>query len=168
MARLGVLQAQFHKRFEAATPQLVRALQSRLGDAMANTTLRQLEVLRLLATNGPLTMHQLAEMVEISRSSATEVIDRLEGHGLAARRHDPGNRRSVEVALTAKAKAVVAQVRRFQRASLAAVTDAYDDQELATLVGLLEKGTLGQHPGEPAPASGPAAAATSRNRTRNG
>jgi len=61
------------------------------------------------------------------------------GHGLVERHSDSLDRRSVEVALTARAQALAAQVRQAQEASIAVLTDVYDDDELATLVQLLEK-----------------------------
>jgi DNA-binding MarR family transcriptional regulator len=139
IARLVDLQPQFQHRFETTMPTHLSELNASLHDAMANTTMRQLEVLRLVATHGPLAMHELARLHGITRSSTTEVVDRLVGHGLVERRHDPLDRRSVEVALTARAEALLAQVRRLHDASIAVLTDAYDDEELATLVHLLER-----------------------------
>ncbi|HUY08318.1 MAG TPA: MarR family transcriptional regulator, partial [Candidatus Dormibacteraeota bacterium] len=117
----------------------VRELRASLQDMVANTTVRQLEVVRLLAEHGAVAMHELASLHGISRSSTTEVVDRLVGHGLAERRHDPLNRRIVEVALTVRAKDLLTRFRRLQRASITALADVYSDDELATLVRLLEK-----------------------------
>jgi DNA-binding MarR family transcriptional regulator len=153
IARLVDLQPQVQRRFEAAMPTHLRELKASLYDVMGNTTLRQLEVLRLLATQGPLAMHEMAELHGITRSSATEVVDRLVAHGLAERQHDPLDRRSVEVALTARAQALLAQVRRLNVASIGVLTETYDDEELATLVHLLEK--LGQAESAPARATPP-------------
>jgi DNA-binding MarR family transcriptional regulator len=158
IARLLELQPQVRRRFEAAMPIHVRKLKASLHDVMANTTLRQLEVLRLLATHGPLPMHELARLHGINRSSTTEVVDRLVGHGLAERRHDPLDRRSVAVALTAQAEALLAQFKCMHEASVAALTDAYDDEELATLVRLLEKLAIVEPPAQVA--DEPARAAT--------
>ena len=148
---------QFRRRFEAVLPSHLCELDASLHDVVANTTIRQFEVLRLLATRGPLAMHELATLHGISRSSTTEVIDRLVVHGLVERRHDPLDRRSVEVALTARAEALAAQVWRAQEASFAVLTDVYDDEELMTLVRLLEK-LAGSEPPAPVPGE-PASAA---------
>ncbi|MGA7361647.1 MAG: MarR family transcriptional regulator [Candidatus Dormiibacterota bacterium] len=139
IARLVQLQPSFQRRFDADMPTQVRELRASLQDMVANTTVRQLEVLRLLAENGPVAMHTLASLHGISRSSTTEVVDRLVGHGLAERHHDPLNRRVVEVALTVRAKELLARFRRLQQASITALADVYSDDELATLVRLLEK-----------------------------
>jgi DNA-binding MarR family transcriptional regulator len=139
IARLVDLQPQVRRRFEAAMPAQLCAVDKSLQEVIGATTIRQLEVLRLLATRGPLAMHEVATLQGITRSSTTEVIDRLVGHGLVERHSDSLDRRSVEVALTARAQALAAQVRQAQEASIAVLTDVYDDEELTTLVQLLEK-----------------------------
>ncbi|HVC39642.1 MAG TPA: MarR family transcriptional regulator [Candidatus Dormibacteraeota bacterium] len=145
--RLLELQPELRRRFAAGVPSHFHELRASLQEMLANTTVRQLEVLRLLATHGRLAMHELAELTDISRSSATELVDRLETHGLAERRHDPQNRRSVEVALTVRAQESLAQFRELQRAGLAALADVYSNAELAALVGLLEKLAVSKLPG---------------------
>ncbi|MGH2928716.1 MAG: MarR family winged helix-turn-helix transcriptional regulator, partial [Solirubrobacteraceae bacterium] len=74
---------------------------------------------------------------------------RLAEHGLAERRHDGADRRSVTVSLTPKARELVSQVRRAYEASVADLIRVFDDDELATLLRLVEK--LAAEP--PAPAT---------------
>jgi DNA-binding MarR family transcriptional regulator len=150
------LQPHFRRRFEAVMPAQLCELDPSLHDLMGNTTIRQLEVLRVLAIRGALAMHELATLHGITRSSATEVVDRLVGHGLVERRYDSLDRRSVEVALTARAEALAAQVRRAQEASIAVLTNVFDDEELATLVRLLEKLALPEPPTRDPGDAGPA------------
>jgi MarR family transcriptional regulator, organic hydroperoxide resistance regulator len=157
IARLVDLQPQFRQRFEAAMPAQLCAVDNSLQEVIGATTIRQLEVLRLLATRGPLAMHEVARLHGITRSSATEVIDRLVGHGLVERRYHSLDRRSVEVALTARAEALAAQVRQAQEASIAVLTNVYDDEELATLVQLLEKMASDEPPAGVSCESAPAA-----------
>jgi DNA-binding MarR family transcriptional regulator len=139
IARLVDLQPQFRRRFEAVMPAQLCEVDKSLQEAIGAATIRQIEVLRLLATRGPLAMHEVASLHGITRSSTTEVIDRLVAQGLVERRYDSLDRRSVAVALTARAEALDAQVQQAQEASLAVLTEVYDDEELATLVELLEK-----------------------------
>jgi DNA-binding MarR family transcriptional regulator len=120
-------------------PSHLRELKASLHHQVANTTLRQLEVLRLLATHGSLAMHSLATRHGTSRSSTTELVDRLVAQGLVERRHDAHDRRKIEVALTRQAKALLVQFRHLQVASITTLADVYSDAELATLVRLLEK-----------------------------
>jgi len=166
IARLVDLQPQFRRRFAALMPAQLREADTSLQDLIGGTTIRQLEVLRLLATKGPLAMHELATLHGVTRSSTTEVVDRLVAHGLVERRYDSLDRRSVEVALTAPAEALAGQVRRAQEASIAVLTDVYDDEELTTLVRLLEKMARDEPPSQVPGQSAPVAAETPIPRSR--
>jgi DNA-binding MarR family transcriptional regulator len=139
IGRLMDQQSHLRRRFEAVRPTRLDTLDPTTRELLANTTIRQHEVLRLLADRGPLAMHELAQFLGISRSSATEVVDRLVTHGLLERRQDPIDRRTVQVALTVRARSLAAQVRRALKPGFATLLSVLDDCELATLVGLLEK-----------------------------
>lgn len=139
IARLMDQQSQLRRRFEAVRPARLGALDPTVRELLANTTFRQHEVLRLVAVRGPLAMHELAQFLGISRSSATEVVDRLVAHGLLERRQDPIDRRTVHVALTVRARGLADQVRQALEPGFATLVSVLDDGELATLVGLLEK-----------------------------
>ncbi len=84
-------------------------------------------------------MHSLATLHGTSRSSTTELVDRLVAQGLVERRHDAHDRRTIEVALTRQAKELLVRFRQLQTASITTLVDVYSDAELATLVSLLEK-----------------------------
>lgn len=144
IARLVDLQPEFQRRLDATMPAHVRQLRADLHDLMGNTTLRQLEVVRTLAAHGPLAMHELAELQGTTPSSITELADRLVEHGLVERRHRSEDLRTVEVALTARAEVLVKRLKEARQATFTAVTAAYDYQELATLVHLMQK--LAQRP----------------------
>ena len=139
IARLMDQQSHLRRRFEAVRPAGLGTLDPTVRELLANTTFRQHEVLRLVSVRGPLAMHELAQLLGISRSSATEVVERLVAHGLLERRQDPIDRRAVQVALTVRAQGLVAQVRRALEPGFATLVSVLDDGELATLVGLLEK-----------------------------
>ncbi|MFZ0168357.1 MAG: MarR family transcriptional regulator [Candidatus Dormiibacterota bacterium] len=139
IARLMDQQSHLRRRFEAVRPAGLGTLDPTVRELLANTTLRQHEVLRLVSVRGPLAMHELAQLLGISRSSATEVVERLVAHGLLERRQDPIDRRTVQVALTVRAQGLAARVRRALEPGFATLVSVLDDGELATLVGLLEK-----------------------------
>lgn len=162
LARLLELQPELRRRLRAEIPIAARRRSAGWRDQLANATLRQLEVLRLLADQGALAMHDLARLGSISRSSATEVVDRLEAHGLVERVHDPVDRRTVQVTLTRRSKLLVARMRRTQLATIAGVLAVCDDQELATLVTILEKVVWAGMPAIP----GVSKARGSRSRSR--
>jgi len=56
------------------------------------------------------TMGDLAERLCIRHHSAVELVDRLEQAGLLRRRHDPNDRRRVQLALTAAAERHMAEL----------------------------------------------------------
>lgn len=162
IARLADLHPEFQRRLDSAMPAPVHRMRADLRELMAGTTVRQLEVVRTLAVHGALAMHDLAHLQGTTPSSVTELVDRLEERGLVERRHSAEDHRSVVAALTPQAEALVAQVRRIHRARIAVVADAYDDQELATLVRLMEKLT------RQLPAGGHRGAETAAQATRSG
>jgi DNA-binding MarR family transcriptional regulator len=74
----------------------------------SDVTPRMLGILRHLAQSGPLTVGEQAMHLGMSRSNATEVIDRLEAKGLVERMRDDRDQRRVFVWLTADGRRRVA------------------------------------------------------------
>lgn len=79
----------------------------------------QFAVLRVLAAEGPSPQSTLAERAALDRSSASEVLRRLEGRGWTGRRPEPGDRRARLASLTGEGRdlleSVSAGVERVQR-----------------------------------------------------
>jgi DNA-binding MarR family transcriptional regulator len=100
----------------------------------------QYAVLRVLDRTGPLGQGTLAERAALDRSSASEVLARMEGRGLIARRSDPGDRRTREVSLTGEGAGVVhaagPAVGRVQSRILAPVPAPERDRTLAALTAV--------------------------------
>jgi MarR family transcriptional regulator, organic hydroperoxide resistance regulator len=63
----------------------------------SNVSMGQLHVLWLLQHHGAMAMSRLAELVGVSVSNATGIIDRMEEHGLVERARVPNDRRLVLV-----------------------------------------------------------------------
>jgi len=63
----------------------------------SNVSMGQLHVLWLLQHHGAMPMSRLAELVGVSLSNATGIIDRMEEHGLVERVRVPSDRRIVLV-----------------------------------------------------------------------
>jgi len=63
-------------------------------------TLGQMRLLLLLRREGPQPMGRIAELFDLSTTSSTGFVARVERHGLVARRHRSDDRRVVECALT--------------------------------------------------------------------
>tara|TARA_B110000438_G_scaffold285928_1_gene316577 strand:- start:421 stop:942 length:522 start_codon:yes stop_codon:yes gene_type:complete len=83
--------------------------------------------------------HSLAIEAGISGGTLTGVLNTLERKGLAERRAVPGDRRRVEVALTAAGTQVVDEVMPAFNREEALVTGDLSDEEIATLARLLRK-----------------------------
>jgi len=77
-----------------------RWLQRRLGDASDGVTPARLNILILLAEEGPLKMGDLAKRARMAPRSMTTLVDRLEREGLAMRRPHPTDRRATMIELT--------------------------------------------------------------------
>lgn len=81
-------------------------------EAAAGISMQEFEVLlRLARTPGEhLRMTDLAEQVGLTTSGTTRLVDRVEALGLAARESCPTDRRSFEVALKPKGRALLDRV----------------------------------------------------------
>ena len=100
-------------------------------------TVHQLEALVALE-NGPVSMRELCDRLEISESAGTALVDRLAARGLVERRADPADRRVVRIAAGEDARAMVAQYRQLKQRRLAAVLADLPTDDLATLVRIYE------------------------------
>ena len=111
-----------------------------MQETMEEVTASQLEALTLLHQGGPgLSMHQLAEALSITPSSATQLVDRLVRLGLVERLREDEDRRLVRVQLSEAARQRFEEMMRLHLRGLAAVTEPLSDAELETLVGLLAR-----------------------------
>ena len=93
------------------------AVARRLRDTSQETlapwdiTPAHLRALRVLRRHGVMRLSELSDRLHIAPRSATEVVDALEGRGLAQRRPDPGDRRATLVEVTADGSGVLDAVR---------------------------------------------------------
>jgi DNA-binding MarR family transcriptional regulator len=94
-----------------ALRRLVRALRSADSgsDQTLGVTIAQLFVLRQIASCPGLSLRELATRTATTQSSVSEVVERLAGRGLVARRVAAEDRRRTELTLTAQGAAMVAQ-----------------------------------------------------------
>jgi DNA-binding MarR family transcriptional regulator len=61
-------------------------------------------IMLALVYDGPATVRGIAATMGVSKSFITRGADRFEGAGLARRREDPGDRRSIRIEITAKGR----------------------------------------------------------------
>jgi len=100
-------------------------------------SLIQLQVLTLLEAEGPQAMSRIAEGLDVSVASATGIVDRMEEHGLAARRHDAADRRRILVDATERGRGVFHGLEAERRLRLARLLGELTEEERAGfLMGL--------------------------------
>ena len=104
-------------------------------------TYAQARVLRLVAAEGrPLRMADLAAQLDVVPRSVTTMVDALETAGLVARHADPGDRRSVLVALSDDGRHLLDRLEVARRDSAEEVfggLDAAQRHQLLELLGVL-------------------------------
>jgi DNA-binding MarR family transcriptional regulator len=93
----------------------------------------------LAAAGGPLPLGQLAERLSCVKSNVTQLVDRLEAEGLAARVPDPTDRRSVLAAITEAGRARLDAAVGAQREMEAELVAALGEEERAALQAVLER-----------------------------
>ena len=98
----------------------------RLGISMT-----QLHVVSILERHGEVPMNRLAELLDVSVSNATGLIDRMEERGLVERGRVPDDRRVVLVRVTERGREVLAELEVLRDDLVASVLARLDDDQLA-------------------------------------
>lgn len=114
--------------FRATMTQLKCAMSERV--LRAGVSMAQLHVLFTLQRNGEMTMSRLAEMLDVSLSSATGLIDRIEERGFLERDRVPEDRRIVIVRITPAGRRLLDEV------------DAINDDLLRAVLARVDRGQL--------------------------
>lgn len=121
-------------------PRLQRSLVVPLPDDVARqlgpVTPHQLEALGCLPPGGS-TMREFAKAVGISGAAATSLANRMIRRGLAERRYDPSDRRTVWLAPTALALATLDAVQAWRRQAMIRVVERLDGAQVATFLEVL-------------------------------
>lgn len=84
-------------------------------------------------------MKEIATRLDVTSGAATQHIEELEHMGLVARAPHLEDRRKVVVTLTRRGRSVAKATRKFKRQMLDELFADLDDDELATLVRLMQK-----------------------------
>jgi DNA-binding MarR family transcriptional regulator len=113
---------------ERAAALLVRHLREP-GDV----SLTSAAVLTTLRADGPVRLTVLAGAAGVSQPSMTQLVQRLEGDGLATRVSDPEDRRGTLVGITDAGRGLLADLRRTRRARLAELLGTLSVEDEATL-----------------------------------
>ncbi|WP_372660736.1 MarR family winged helix-turn-helix transcriptional regulator [Amycolatopsis kentuckyensis] len=129
---------------------------ARLGDALMRTThaLRRFagqpyqqrgwspsRVLLMLAVDeaGTPRMGDLKDRLGVTGRSITSLVDGLEDEGLLERRHDPGDRRSTRLEITAKGHEHLGEIQALHEAHAELTFGILTDAERATLLDVLDR-----------------------------
>lgn len=118
---------------------LHRRLRKHAGEGL---TPSQASALATLARHGAMRIGDLARREQISKSSATRVVARLESMGLLQRREDPDDQRAATVDLTEAGRTIVSNAEQKAGDSLAAqilVMDARDQRRLLEALPVLNE-----------------------------
>jgi DNA-binding MarR family transcriptional regulator len=121
---------------EVMSKLLVEQHQKHLADL--DLTLLQAQVLRLLR-RGPVLTGQLATELGISAPAGTQLTDRLVRKRLIERRAGDGDRRSIQLMLTARGRRLVDQFRRHRTLIFGEAFKTLAAEEQAQFVAALEK-----------------------------
>lgn len=127
------LHQQIRKQFQQFTGQL-------------QLTVPQIFLLRTLVTNGPTSISDLAEHLNLANSTVSGIVDRLERDGFVTRARDEADRRIVYVRLTERSEQFKEQVPKFHQKFLNELVHGVDEAKLEqmresfqTLYGLIQR-----------------------------
>jgi DNA-binding MarR family transcriptional regulator len=93
-------------------------------------SMTQLHVMHLLDHHGEMPMSRLAEMIDVSDSNATGLIDRVEERGFVERIRVPSDRRMVMVRLTPAGRQMLDEIETIREQILRRVLDKLDARQL--------------------------------------
>jgi MarR family 2-MHQ and catechol resistance regulon transcriptional repressor len=102
-------------------------------------SLVEIEILKLLDTEGDRKMKDIGERVRVKLSNLTNIIDRLEEHKLVKRVNSKTDRRSIFVHVTTKGKKLLNDYSEFLRELSTRMRQAMAEDQFGILVDGLEK-----------------------------
>lgn len=126
-------------------PELMRLLHRDVtGENLArmndhSLTLPQLVALQVLREDAPCSISSLCEVLRLSTSATSHLIDRLVDRGLVAREEDPSDRRQKRLTLTAAGRALVDDIAATRIQDLARGLGSVDPALLDALSDLVEQ-----------------------------
>ncbi|MGH2490132.1 MAG: MarR family winged helix-turn-helix transcriptional regulator [Candidatus Limnocylindria bacterium] len=125
-------------RLHSAAIHLLR--RARRGDPLTGATPAQLSALSVLMS-GPKALGELAAAEQVRAPTISRLAAEMERIGLIRRRDDPGDRRVVRAAMTAKGRRVLGKGRELRIAEIEGRVRRLDARDLDTLekaVGIIE------------------------------
>ena len=101
-------------------------------------SMTQLHVMHLLDRHGEMAMSHLAEMLDVSVSSATGIIDRVEERGFVERDRVPTDRRVVLVRITDGGRRMLDDVEVLREEILERILDRLNETQLIRVAAALD------------------------------
>jgi len=123
----------------AASRALVGVAARSLAGLEEEVTLSQYRALVLLCSRGPQGVAQLADLLGVSPSTATRMVDRLVTKGLARRHRASRDRRCVTVRVSGVGEALVREVTARRRAEIARIVGSMAPGSHESLVRALSE-----------------------------
>ncbi|WP_431961973.1 MarR family winged helix-turn-helix transcriptional regulator [Actinacidiphila sp. bgisy160] len=115
-------------------------------------TLPQFRMLVVLDTRGALSLSQLAAELGVQPSTAMRMLDRLEAVHMVMRGHQPTDRRTSVISLTATGRRTVHEATEHRRSQIAGIVDAMPPGQRRHLIRALQAFT--EAGGEPSVTDG--------------
>ena len=100
-------------------------------------SMTQLHVLNLLDRHGEMAMNRLADMLDVSMSAASGLVDRIEERGYVERIRVPSDRRVVIARVTDVGRRLIDDVDSVQTEVLHRVLDRLDEAQLSRLAAAM-------------------------------
>lgn len=117
-------------RMESSVPEVLRS-------QFSAVTAHQLRALALLGDGG-LSMRQLSVALGVVGATTSVLADRLVAQGLAAREHDPNDRRVVRLVLTEQGRRVASKYQEAQRRAARGLFERLSDDQIEAWLDVLE------------------------------
>ncbi|MEV1001607.1 MarR family transcriptional regulator [Nonomuraea sp. NPDC050202] len=120
-----------------ASRALVGVAARSIAAAGGDVTLPQYRALVLMAARGPQRLIDLADALDVNRSTATRMCDRLVAKRLVRRSRLPSDRRTVRIVLTGEGRALVDGVTQKRKADLARILAQLTQEQRVAVVAAL-------------------------------
>jgi DNA-binding MarR family transcriptional regulator len=120
---------------------IIRAvsIHSKMLKSTQDITTPQLVTLVALCNEGPMSLKALAKAIDLSPSTVVGIIDRLEAKCMVQRSRDAGDRRQIQISITAQGLAFVEQSPNPLQTRLANELSKLPELEQATIALSLER-----------------------------
>jgi DNA-binding MarR family transcriptional regulator len=133
----------------AASRVLVGVSARSLAGVEDAVTVTQFRTLVVLDSHGAINLNRLAELLDVTPSTAMRMIDRLMAAGLVTRSENPTDRREVQLGLTPSGSQLVQQVTTKRRREIARIVKAMPADQRTDLITALR--AFADAAGEPPP-----------------